>query len=88
MNLLYLAASEPRGEEDDIFIFVDFDYAGDKVPQRPIHDFLMYVNTTLVLWFSKKQSLVETHIFGIDYVAMKKGMSSHSQIYEYYVSCA
>ena len=34
----------------------------------------MYMNMTLVQWFSKKQSTVETSVFGAEFVAMKQGI--------------
>ena len=47
-------APEPHGKEVDIRMFVDSDHAGDEVSCRSRSSFLMYVNTALVQWFSKK----------------------------------
>ena len=55
---------ETWGKEGDIHTFLDSDHAGDKLC------FLIYVNTTLVKWFSKKQSIVETFVFGAEFVTM------------------
>ena len=57
-------APEPQGKEVDICMFVDSDHAGDKVSHRSKSGFLIYVNIALVQWFSKKQSTVETSVFG------------------------
>ena len=38
-------ASEPPDKEVDIDMFVDNDYAGDKVSHRSRSGFLIYVNT-------------------------------------------
>ena len=65
-------APEPQGKEVHISMFVDSDHAGDKVSQKLKSDFLIYVNTKLVQWFSKKQSTLETSVFGAEFVAMKK----------------
>ena len=34
------------------------------------------MNTTLVQWFSKKQSTIETSVFGAEFVAMKEGIDT------------
>ena len=54
-------------------MFVDSDHAGDKVSCRSSSGFLIYVNTPLVQWFSKKQSTVETSVFGAEFITMKQG---------------
>ena len=38
--------------------------------------FMIYVNIALVQWFSKKQSTVETSVFGTEFVAMKQGIDA------------
>ena len=57
-------------------MFVDSDHAGDKVSCRSRSGFLIYMNTALVQWFSKKQSTVETSVFGTEFVAMKQGIDA------------
>ena len=52
-------------------MIVDSDHAGDKVSWRSRIGFLIYINTTLVEWFSKKQSTVETSVFGAGFGAIK-----------------
>ena len=52
-------------------MFVDSDHAGDKVSCRSRSGFLIYLNTALVQWFSKKQSPVETSVFSAEFVTMK-----------------
>ena len=42
--------------------------------------FLIYVNTALVQWFSKKQSTVETSVFDAEFVAMKEGIDALRRI--------
>jgi len=67
-------APMPRGKEVDIRMFVVSDHAGDKLTRRPRTGFLIYVNTALIQWLSKKQSTVETLVFGAEFVAMKHGV--------------
>ena len=45
-------------------MFVDSDHGGDKVSGKLRSGFSIYVNTTLVKWFSKKLSKVKTSDFG------------------------
>ena len=52
-------------------MFVDSDHEGNKVSCKSRSNFLIYMNTALVKWFSKKQSTVETSLFGTEFVAMK-----------------
>ena len=67
-------APEPWGKEVNIHMFVDSDHTGDKVPHRSRSCFLIYANTALVQWFSKKQTTVETSVFSTEFVAMKQGI--------------
>ena len=55
---------------------MDSDHAGDKVSCRLRSGFLIHVNTALVQWFSKKQSQVETSVFGAEFVAMRQGIDA------------
>ena len=67
-------APTPRGKEVDIRMFVDSDHAGDKATRRSRTGFLIYINTALIQWLSKKQSTVETSVFGEEFAAMKHGI--------------
>ena len=55
-------------------MFAYSDYAGNKVSCRSRSSFLVYVSTTLVQCFSKKQSTVETSVFGTEFFTMKQGI--------------
>ena len=55
-------------------MFVDSDHAGDNVSCRSRSGSLIYMNMALVQWFSKKQSTVETSVFGAEFVTMKQGI--------------
>ena len=57
-------------------MFMDSDHAGDKVSCRSRSGFMIYVDTILVQWFSKKQSTVQTSVFGAKFVAMKQGIEA------------
>ena len=73
---IHLNVPEPQGKEVDTCIFVDSDHAGDKVSCRLRSCFLIYVNSALVLWLSKKQSTVETSVFCTEFVVMKQDIDA------------
>lgn len=51
---------------------VDADHASDTVTRRSRTGFLVFLNCSLIHWFSKKQTSVETSSFGSEFVAMKQ----------------
>ena len=51
---------------------VDADHAGDSVSRRSRTGFLVWLNCSLVHWFSKKQNSVESSSFGSEFIAMKQ----------------
>jgi hypothetical protein len=69
-------APEPRGESVHIRMYIDSDHAGEKRTRRSRTGFFVYLNCALVQWLSKKQSTIETSVFGAEFVAMKIGMES------------
>ena len=64
-------APEPRGKDVDLHLFVDSDHAGDKKTRRSRMGFFIFLNSALIGWLSKKQSTIETSVFGAEFVAMK-----------------
>ena len=68
--------AEPSGKEVDIHRFVNSNHAGNKVSYKSRSGFLLYVNTALVQWFSKKQSTVETSVFDAEFVPMKQDIDA------------
>eukprot|EP00804_Cyclotella_cryptica_P014689 CCRYP_012691-RE/>CCRYP_012691-RE protein AED:0.35 eAED:0.35 QI:0/-1/0/1/-1/1/1/0/231 len=67
-------APEPRGKDVDLRMFVDSDYAGDKLTRRSRTGFMIFMNTALIDALSKKQATIETSVFGAEFVALKHGM--------------
>jgi len=67
-------APEPRGKEVDLRLYVDSDHAGDTVTRRSRSGFFIFMNMALVSWHFKKQSTIETSVFGAEFVAMKVAM--------------
>jgi Reverse transcriptase (RNA-dependent DNA polymerase) len=70
------SAPGPRGKDVDLRLFVDSDHAGDQRTRRSRTGFLIYLNSAPITWFSKKQSTIETSVFGAEFVAMKQGMET------------
>ena len=64
-------APEARGEAVETTCFVDSDHAGDEVSRRSRTGVLIFVNRSPILWFSKKQTSIETSSFGSEFSAMK-----------------
>jgi hypothetical protein len=56
-------------------MFINSDHAGDKFTHHLRTGFLIYINSALIDWFSKKQSTIETSAFGTGFVAMKTDLN-------------
>jgi hypothetical protein len=69
-------APTPRGKEIDIRLYGDSDHAGNRLTRRSRSGYLVYINRALVTWYSKRQPLVESSVFGAEFVALKNGMES------------
>ena len=69
-------APEPRGKDVDVRCFVDADHAGDTVSRRSRTGFFIFINMAPVIFHSKKQTTIETSVFGSEFVAMKNAMES------------
>ena len=67
---------EPQGKEVETPMFIEINHAVDKVSCRSRSGFLIYKNTALVQWFSKKQFRVETLGLGAKFVAMEQGIKA------------
>ena len=65
---------EPLGKPVDIRMWVDSDHAGEKRTRRSRTGFFIFINHACIDWVSKRQSTIETSVFGAEFVAMKHGM--------------
>ena len=63
---------EPRGMGFTIVAKVDADHASDTVTRRSRTGILVYLNCSLVHWWSKKQTSIESSSFGTEFIAMKQ----------------
>ncbi|KAL7452765.1 hypothetical protein ACHAXS_000285 [Conticribra weissflogii] len=69
-------APEAIGKVVDLHMFVDSDHEGDQLTQQSCSGFLIFLNTALVSWYSKRQSTIEMCTFGAEFVAMKTGVEA------------
>jgi hypothetical protein len=64
-------APEARGKSIVMPCSVDADHAGCRVTQRSHTGIIIFVNRAPIIWYSKRQSTVESSTFGSEFVAMK-----------------
>eukprot|EP00804_Cyclotella_cryptica_P021205 CCRYP_001503-RD/>CCRYP_001503-RD protein AED:0.33 eAED:0.33 QI:0/-1/0/1/-1/1/1/0/233 len=69
-------APKPLGKGVTLRMFVDSDHAGDKVSRRSRTGFVIFLNYGMIDWLSKKQSTVETSVFGAEFCTMKHGIEN------------
>ena len=55
-------------------MMVDSDHVGEKVTQRSLTGFLIYMNMALATWLSKKELSIGSSVFGGEFVVMETGM--------------
>jgi hypothetical protein len=65
---------EPRGKPVQQTMFVDASHAANVVTRQSRTGVLIFLNRAPILWFSKKQSTIETSSFGSEFQALKVGM--------------
>ena len=53
--------------------YIDADHAANEVTRRSHTGILLYVQNTLIQWFSKRQNTVETSSFGSEFVTLRIG---------------
>ena len=70
-ELILLNAPPAYGKPVQTTCHCDSDHAGDLLTPRSRTGILLYVDRAPILWFSKKQTSVETSTFGSEFVALK-----------------
>ena len=63
---------ESRGVGFTMRAKVDADHAADTMTRRSRTGFLVFLNSALIYWWSKKQTSVESSLFGSEFIAMKQ----------------
>jgi hypothetical protein len=62
---------QPRGKEASMSCFVDADHAGCRETRRSHSGIIILVNRAPILWFSKRQNMVEASTYGSELLAMR-----------------
>jgi hypothetical protein len=65
---------EPLGKDVDVRMMHDCDHAGNKGTRCFCTGFLIFFDMALIDWVSKKQTTIETSVFGAEFIAMKNGI--------------
>ena len=63
---------EPREMGFMIVAKEDADHASDTVTRRSRTGILVYLNCSLINWWSKKQTSIESSSFGVEFIAIKQ----------------
>lgn len=61
----------PRGRSVAITAFVDASHAANKKTRRSHTGYLIFVNRAPILWYSKRQTMVEASTFSSEFIALK-----------------
>ena len=69
-------APEALGKPVDLRLYVDSDHAGEKLTRRSRTGWMIYMQNALIAFHSKRQSTVETSVFGAEFCAMKSGIEA------------
>ena len=70
----------PRGKITTTHCFVDANYAADKVTRCSHTGILIFCNRAPILWFSKRQSSVESSTFGSEFTSLKNAVELVTEI--------
>ena len=65
---------EPRGNPVTLTLWTDADHAGCRLTRRSHSGILIFINKALIFWYSKRQTTVETAVYGSEYIAGKIGV--------------
>jgi len=66
----------PRGKQVDLMMYVNSDHGSDKKTICSRTEFMIYLNSALIVWHLKKQPTIETSVFGAEFVAIKHGLET------------
>jgi hypothetical protein len=66
----------PPGKKVDLRLFVDSDHAGEQFTRRSRTGFVIYLNMAPIVWFSKRQTTVESSVLGAEFVAMNNDIET------------
>ena len=62
---------EPRGRPVVITVFTDASFAQNKINRRSHSGHIVFLNRAPIIWYSKRQSTVESSTFSSEFIALK-----------------
>jgi len=57
-------------------MYIDSNHAEDKQTRQSRTGLMIYINTVLIQWLSKKQPMIETSVLEADFMTMKHGIET------------
>jgi hypothetical protein len=75
-ELIPVGAPKALGKSVLLRMFVDSDHTGDKKSRRSRTGFVILVNGGIIDWLLKKQSTIETLMFGVEFCTLKHGIEN------------
>ena len=69
-------APPPRGKPVDLCMYINSDFAGNKLRRRSRMGFFVLLNSALIQWLSKQQLTIEMSVFRAEFIAMKHGVDT------------
>ena len=60
----------------DLRMMIDADFVGDKARRHSRTGLFILVNSSPIMWMSKRQATLETSVFGAEFVVMKQGIEA------------
>ena len=69
---------ESRGNTVIILMFTDAAFVGDLVTRRLQSGILMFPNCAPIIWYSKRQNIVEASTFGLKFIALRVGCETNN----------
>ena len=61
----------PRGQGVEVTMWLDTDHDGDLLTRRRRNGYIVFVNSALIIWYSKRQATIEFSKFGSEMVAIR-----------------
>ena len=71
---------KPRGKPVTLTAYVDASHAANRKNRRSHSGFIVFMNRSPVMWYSKRQQTVETSSFSAEYIAMKVCVETIQQL--------
>ena len=64
-------APQPKGHQVQMSCFVDASHADDVLNRRSTTGFIIFLNKTPIIWYSKRQNCIETSTYGSEFTALR-----------------